>query len=200
MKKWILCLILLLALPALATITNVQSNAKWTCSGSGASITCTVALATTTNGNLLAVWTFWQSTFPYTASVLDSNSLNTFPSAVGPTLQSASNASAQIFYAKSIHPSSGSAHDSDVRMSLHQPLLRESDHFLRRSRGGRIQRLGHNVPAGQRIRWLQHERQPDEPAGQRNSGSGERKLARIWWRHERQRGRWSDCQQSVCRG
>ena len=107
MTKCTLCVILLLTLPAFATITDVQSNAKWTCSGSGSSIICTVTLAQTTNHNLLAVWTFWQSTFPYTASVGDSNPLNAFPSAVGPTLQSVSNTSAQIFYAANIHPSSG---------------------------------------------------------------------------------------------
>ncbi len=107
MKKWTLCVILLLTLPAFATIANVQSNAKWTCTGSGSSITCSVILTTqpTTTGNLLAVWTFWESTSTYTAAVTDSivsPQPNTFYSAVGPTLQSVSNTSAQIFYAKNI--------------------------------------------------------------------------------------------------
>ena len=107
MKKCALCVILLLTLPAFATITNVQSNAKWTCTGTSSPITCFVVLTTqpTTTGNLLAVWTFWKSTSTYTASVQDSqlNGVNQFfPSAVGPTLQSTSNTSAQIFYAANI--------------------------------------------------------------------------------------------------
>jgi hypothetical protein len=83
-------LILLLTSSVFATITNVQSNAKWTCIGSGTSITCAVILTTqpTTTGNLLAVWTFWESTSTYTAAVQDSITTNSFVSAVGPTLQS----------------------------------------------------------------------------------------------------------------
>jgi hypothetical protein len=101
----------LLALPASGTITNVQSNSKWTCSGSGASVACyqTFSLATS-NNDLIAVWTFWQApngsggVFPYTATVADDviPTNNTYYSAVGPTLQSASNTSGQIFYAKKI--------------------------------------------------------------------------------------------------
>jgi len=116
-KKRTLCAILLLTLPACATIANVQSNANWTCSGSGPSITCKVTLTTqpTTTKNLLAVWTFWQSTSTYAASVFDSqsNGINGFfPSAVGPTLQSAASTptSGQIFYAASI-TGSGVGHD-----------------------------------------------------------------------------------------
>jgi hypothetical protein len=106
-KKWTLCVILLVALPAFATIANVQSNANWTCSNTGSSITCPVILTTqpTTTGNLLAVWVFWQSTSTYTASVNDSilsPQPNIFYGAVGPTLQSVSDTSAQIFYAKNI--------------------------------------------------------------------------------------------------
>jgi hypothetical protein len=107
-RKCTLGVILLLTLPAFATISKVQSNAKWTCSGSGSSITCFVTLGATTANNLLAVWTFWESTFPYTAGVGDLGTpSNTFYGAVGPTLQSVSNTSAQIFYAKNINASSG---------------------------------------------------------------------------------------------
>jgi len=55
-KKCALCIILLLTLPAFATITNVQSNAKWTCTGTSSPITCFVVLTTqpTTTGDLLA--------------------------------------------------------------------------------------------------------------------------------------------------
>jgi hypothetical protein len=118
-KKCILCVILVLAVPAFATIANVQSNAKWTCTGTGGSITCQVTLTTqpTVTGHLLAVWTFWQSTSPYTASVSDSQNNGVFngtsfvyPSAVGPTLQSASNTGGQIFYAANI-TGSGSGND-----------------------------------------------------------------------------------------
>lgn len=116
MKKYALCVLVLLALPALATISNVQSNAKWTCSGSGSSITCFVTLTTqpTTTGNLIVVWTFWQSSSTYTASVSDNTTPpNTFYSAVGPTLQSAASTptSAQIFYAKKIQ-GSGTGNDT----------------------------------------------------------------------------------------
>jgi hypothetical protein len=108
-KKLALSLVLLLALPAFATITDVQNNSNFACTSSP----CTVTLNTrphTTTGNLIAVWTVWQSSATYTVNnVLDSNSLNSFVSAVGPTVQSASSPplTAQIFYAKSIQASSG---------------------------------------------------------------------------------------------
>jgi hypothetical protein len=105
--------VLFLTLPALATISNVQSNANWSCASlSGSAVTCTVNTTThTTLGNLLAVWTFWQpGAFPYTAAVRDSPNSppNNFVSAVGPTAQSASTfTNAQIFYAANIQPSTG---------------------------------------------------------------------------------------------
>jgi hypothetical protein len=73
-KKWTLCVILLVTLPALATIANVQSNASWTCTGMSSPITCSVILTTqpTVTGHLLAVWTFWESTSTYVAVVSDS--------------------------------------------------------------------------------------------------------------------------------
>jgi hypothetical protein len=105
-KKRFLCVALFLASPAFATISQVQSKANWSCSGT----TCLVTFTSNpTLGNLIVVWTFWQSTSVFTASVGDSiNYSNQFVSAVGPTLQSASNTSAQIFYAKNIHVGSGS--------------------------------------------------------------------------------------------
>jgi hypothetical protein len=113
LKIYTLSAVLLLALPAFAQIADVQNASNFACSGS----TCQVILSTqphTTLHNLIAVWTFWQSSSvpAYTASVFDSNSLNTFYSAVGPTLQSASSPpiSAQVFYARNINPSTG--HDA----------------------------------------------------------------------------------------
>ena len=95
--------VLLLCLPSAATITQVQSNANWTCTPSS----CTSPNFTPAGGHLLVVWTFWQSSAStFTATVADSAGLNnTFLSAVGPTFQP--NASppttAQIFYARNIH-------------------------------------------------------------------------------------------------
>jgi hypothetical protein len=69
-------------------------------------LTCQITSTThTTGGNLLAVWTFWQSSSTYTASVGDSDSRNSFVSAIGPTVQSNSTPpiTAQLFYAKNIH-------------------------------------------------------------------------------------------------
>ena len=96
--------VLLLCLPAAATITQVQSNAYWICSGT----TCSSPSFTPTGGNLLVVWTFWESssgTFTATVSDTITPQPNTFFSAVGPTFQSAAGTptTAQIFYAKSIH-------------------------------------------------------------------------------------------------
>jgi hypothetical protein len=121
-KKCALCAILLMTLPAFATIANVQSNAKWTCTGTSSPITCSVVLTTqpTVTSHLLAVWTFWQSTSTYAASVQDSqlNGVNQFfPSAVGPTLQSTSNTSAQIFYAANII-GSGIGHNDTVTVTF----------------------------------------------------------------------------------
>ena len=103
MKKYVASLFFLLAVPAFGTISNVQSNANWSCSGSGVSVVCTVQLTTysTTSGNLIAVWAFWPSTSTYTASVHDSITTNTFVTAVGPTLQASASTptTAQIFYA-----------------------------------------------------------------------------------------------------
>jgi hypothetical protein len=104
--------VLVLTLSAFGAISNVQSNANWSCPTlMGSPVTCVVNTTThTTSGNLLAVWTFWQpGTFPYTAAVSDSITSNSFASAVGPTVQSAASplTSAQIFYAANITGSTG---------------------------------------------------------------------------------------------
>jgi len=75
-------------------------------------------------GHLLAVWTFWQSTSTYTAQITDSQNNGTgnppvFPSAIGPTLQSATSTptSAQIFYAANI-TGSGVGHNDTVTVTF----------------------------------------------------------------------------------
>jgi len=88
----VVALLLLLASPVLSQVSDRQNAAKWTCSGSGASVSCSVNLGLATNsGNLLALWTFWESTSAYTTSVGDlaTNPSNIFLTAVGPTPQSA---------------------------------------------------------------------------------------------------------------
>ena len=100
MKKYALCAVLLLSFPASATISPVQTKATWNCTlgGSPGMLTCQVTTTThTSTNNLLAIWTFWQSSSTYTASVGDT--LNTFYSAVGPTIQSNSTTpiTAQLF-------------------------------------------------------------------------------------------------------
>ncbi len=107
MKKHVLCCIaLLLASPLFATITIQQSTALW---NQTSTTTCAPTFGTNTGaGNLIVVWTSWQSTSTFTASVQDTYpppTGDTFVSAVGPTLQSAASTptSAQIFYAKNIH-------------------------------------------------------------------------------------------------
>src|SRR5580692_1851650 len=47
MKKYTLAVVLLFTSPALAQIMDVQSNAKWNCTGSGASVSCPVILGAT---------------------------------------------------------------------------------------------------------------------------------------------------------
>jgi hypothetical protein len=97
MRKCFLSVVLLSALPALATITKIQSNATWNTNVGS----CSVTLTNTTHNNLLVVWATWAPS-SLTASVNDQPNTNSFPSAVGPTIQSASNTAAQIFYAKGI--------------------------------------------------------------------------------------------------
>jgi len=99
MKKSLLCVVLLAAVPALATISKVQSAPTWNSAGT----TCNVSLPGTAQHNLIVLWVTWSPSsltldLPYT----DPNS-NMFVSAVGPTIQSASGTAAQIVYAKDIH-------------------------------------------------------------------------------------------------
>lgn len=91
--------ILLVCLPAAAQITQVQSSATWTCSGT----TCAPRVSVAAKDHLLVVWTFWESTGKFSASAADSFN-NIFVSAVGPTYQSNTNPNptiaSQIFYVK----------------------------------------------------------------------------------------------------
>ena len=108
MKNFAPCLVLFLTLSASATIQFVQTQKTWNCTlgGTPGALTCQITSNTHTTGqNLLAVWTFWQSSSTYTVSVGDSDSRNSFVSAIGPTIQSVSTPpiSAQLFYAKNIH-------------------------------------------------------------------------------------------------
>lgn len=80
MRKLSLGILLLLACPALATISAVQNAQTWSCPSSGLlgpTATCTVQSSmATSHPNLLAVWVFWQTspTTPYTAGVGDTPS------------------------------------------------------------------------------------------------------------------------------
>jgi hypothetical protein len=83
-----------------AAISQVQSKANW----SGGTASCAVTPTSgTTNKNLVVFWATWTSTSTLTAQVSDGG-FNTYVSAVGPTLQSATSTptSAQLFYAKNI--------------------------------------------------------------------------------------------------
>jgi hypothetical protein len=101
-KRVFCCIVLLLASPVFATITKQQSDALW---NQTSTATCAQPFGSSTGaGNLIVVWTSWQSTSTFTASVQDSfPTKDIFVSAVGPTLQSASNTTAQIFYARNIN-------------------------------------------------------------------------------------------------
>jgi len=108
MKTLSLWVIILLSLSASATILQVQSAAKWSCSGTSCAQPFT--LQPPAYHNLVVVWTFWQSTSTFTALAADNllcqgNPCNTYLSAVGPTLQSSASTptSAQIFYAKNFY-------------------------------------------------------------------------------------------------
>lgn len=84
MAKSALFIFLLSAVPALATITKVQSNATWGVT----TMTCTVPLSGTTNHNLLAVWATWSPSSLTVSNVKDTNNPS-FASAVGPTVPGA---------------------------------------------------------------------------------------------------------------
>jgi hypothetical protein len=100
----VLCTLLVLTLPAFGTISQRQSPvSQW--NNLSASTTCSATLGSGYTANdLIVVWTFWNTgtnANNLTASVSDGN-LNNWFSAVGPTIQSASNTVAQIFYARKI--------------------------------------------------------------------------------------------------
>src|ERR1700722_8798590 len=103
-----LAALLLFAMPSFAAITKVQQSLLVNVSSSSA---CSPNLSSnTTIHDLLVVWVTWTpgNTISVT-SVGDSQPLNSFPSAVGPTLQASASPqiSAQIFYAKNIQPNTG---------------------------------------------------------------------------------------------
>jgi hypothetical protein len=107
MRKCALSFLLFLALSAHATISApVQSNATRNSTGT----TCQVQFgANVAQKDLIAVWTVWSTSGANqmtVVSVKDSDGngepvTGLFPTAVGPTLQPASNTATQIFYANS---------------------------------------------------------------------------------------------------
>ena len=107
MKKLLFCAVLLFALPVFATIAPVQSAATWANTLGICSVPFT---SSPTGGNLIAVWTSWTTSSANNVTVTQvtdtlgngTGSPASFPSAVGPTIQSASNTAGQIFYAKNI--------------------------------------------------------------------------------------------------
>jgi hypothetical protein len=104
MVKHLLCAVLLLSVPALATITNYQSKATWN-STSGS---CNVNLNSKAiqSGDLIVLWVTWSpSTLTVPLPYVDPNG-DTFVNAVGPTVQSTSNTAAQIVYAKNVNANS----------------------------------------------------------------------------------------------
>jgi hypothetical protein len=104
-KKYTLCAVLLLTLPAHAAISEIQSKAKWVATGGTCAVTFTSFPAT---HNLIVVWTSWTTSGTNNVTVtsvkdtLNNGTSGLFPSAVGPTIQSASNTVGQIFYAGNI--------------------------------------------------------------------------------------------------
>ncbi len=98
--KYRLCVLFLLVLPASATISYVRSNTQW----SGGTTSCSVSLATTGSPDLIVAWGEWQTSGPntVTATATQGQAGKTIVSAVGPTVQSASNTAAQIFYVPNI--------------------------------------------------------------------------------------------------
>ncbi len=104
MTRFVLCTVLLLALPASATISYVRSAANW----SGGTSSCAVSLATTNQHDLLVVWAEWQTSTTNTvtiATVKDTQN-NPLLLAVGPTVQTVSNTAGQILYVNNL-PSPG---------------------------------------------------------------------------------------------
>ncbi len=99
--KYGLCVVFFLVLPASATISYVRSSAQW----SGGTGSCTVGPAPTNTGDLIVAWGEWQTSGPntVTATAGQTQTGKTILSAVGPTVQSASNTAVQIFYVADIN-------------------------------------------------------------------------------------------------
>jgi hypothetical protein len=116
MRKLVSCIVLVLTIPASATIAQQRAASKWTCSGTvtGGTLTCSQSFTTTGANDLIAVWTTWQSSVTLTASVSDSLPGTQYKSAVGPTQQptqaSGTPTNAQIFYL----PSTGNVGGADT--------------------------------------------------------------------------------------
>ncbi len=98
MKKCFPFLLVLLAVPAAATLSKVQSASTWNSSGS----TCNVSLAGTSAGNLIVLWLTWSPSSLTLDLTYKDPTNNTYASAVGPTIQSVTNTAAQIVYAKNL--------------------------------------------------------------------------------------------------
>jgi hypothetical protein len=113
-KKIAFCFSLLFALPMFASISQKQAPvATW---NTGSQTSCTATLGPTTAGDLIVVWTYWKTSGTNNITVnrvTDSYGNGTgsptpvYPSAVGPTLQPASNTAAQVFYASNTLSGSG---------------------------------------------------------------------------------------------
>ena len=106
MRKLAAFAVLLLTAPAFSAISQQRAASSWTCSGTvtGGILQCQQIFTTTGRGDLIAVWTTWQSSVTLTATVADG--FGNYTSAVGPTQQptqaSGVPANAQIFYLKNI--------------------------------------------------------------------------------------------------
>jgi hypothetical protein len=87
MRKSTLWALLFFTSSALGQITDFQSAHTWNTTSTP---TCTVTLGATNSTDLLVVWATWSPSTLTVSSVHD-NSNSSFPSAVGPTIQSASN-------------------------------------------------------------------------------------------------------------
>jgi hypothetical protein len=101
MKRLLLSVVVIVlmvaALPAFSTISQVRSAATW---NSSASSTCLVSLSATNSTDLLVLWTYWRTsgTNNLTVSSITHTLGTSFSNAVGPTVQSASDTAAEIFY------------------------------------------------------------------------------------------------------
>lgn len=95
--------VLLSVMPALATISGVQSGHSW---NNTSVSSCTVQLTNTTTGHLLVVWATWGPDTLAVQGISDNNN-SSFPTAVGPTVQPVSNTAAQLSYLGNIQGTFG---------------------------------------------------------------------------------------------